>query len=98
MTPLLAQAAHLSEAATFSWGVVVGLLGLAVGVGEARLRLYRLEKDLDKAVSRQDDAERRLQATETQTAVMASTLGRIEKGQEALHEMLRDALARRDTR
>ena len=98
MTPLLAQTAHLSESSTFSWGIVVFLLGLAVAYGEVRMRVHRLERDMDKAVSRQDESERRLQATETQTAVMASTLGRIEKGQEALHEMLRDALPRRDTR
>jgi hypothetical protein len=98
MTLLLAQAGHFSEASTFSWGVVVFLLGLAVAYGEVRMRVHRLERDMDKASGRQDDAERRLQATETQTAVMASTLGRIEKGQEALHEMLRDALGRRDSR
>lgn len=94
---LLAQAnpVIVTSEAAFSWPIVIFLLGLAAAVGESRWRVARLEKDCEEAERRHADIEKRAGATEQQVAVMASTLGRIEKGQENMERMLREALATR---
>lgn len=94
---VLAQAAPVivTQDAAFSWPIVIFLLGLAAAVGESRWRVARLEKDAEEAERRHADFEKRAASTEQQVAVMASTLGRIEKGQENMERMLREALSTR---
>ena len=93
---LFAQASPVvfTQEASFSWPIMVFLLGIAAAVGESRWRVSRLEKDVDHYATKYAEMERRAGATEQQVAVMASSLARIEKGQEAIERMLREALSR----
>lgn len=94
---LLAQAnpVIVTQDAAFSWPIVIFLLGLAAAVGESRWRVARLEKDAEEDRRKREALEKDAGATKQEVAVMASALGRIEKGQENLERMLREALATR---
>lgn len=93
---LLAQAAPvvLNQDVAFSWPVVLVVLGLAGALGESRWRITRLERDVETAAAQNAERDRRLQANEQQVAVVIATLGRIEKGQEHLERLVREALNR----
>jgi hypothetical protein len=93
---LFAQAAPvvLTQEATFSWPIMVFLLGIAAAVGESRWRVARLEKDMESSEREVAEMKSEAATTKRDVAVMASSLARIEKGQEAIERMLREALSR----
>lgn len=95
---LLAQAAQppvvITQDSSFTWPIVIFLVGIAAAVGESRWRTSRLEKDVEEDRRKREELEKSAGATKQEVAVMASALGRIEKGQENMERMLRDALNR----
>lgn len=94
---LLAQAPGpivLAQDAAFSWPIVVFLLGIAAAVGESRWRVARLEKDVENGEREVAEMKSEAATTKRDVAVMASSLARIEKGQESIERMLREALGR----